>query len=133
VLPTGEPALPQNWKEKMNQNKSVQIEKAENGWIVRIHRHPSQKSEEWQKQQLKTMAKIIALLSKISGKEQARGIDEELEPWKETEDEISDTLREVEKIIDTSFEIQKEEKEEETYIFTDLSSALNFVRDFLQD
>lgn len=123
----------------MLSNKSVEIEKAENGWIVRA-RQPITAPQEFQKQQLKVMAKVIALLSKISGQEAVKGADEELEPWKEQSDGLPEMMKEIDKIIDEAFEkgapiapeIHKIEKEEETYVFNSLNEALNFTRRFLE-
>lgn len=124
-----------------NYNKVCEIEKVENGWIVRL-RYPrltSVPSTESQKQQLKVMSRILALLSRISAQEQAKGIDEELEPWKEeSEEDFEEMMKEIDRIIETTFDKgkiirEKEEKikEEETYVFINLDEALNFVRSFL--
>ncbi len=124
----------------MLNNKSVEIEKAENGWIVRVRQPITAAPQEFQKQQLKVMAKVIALLSKISGQEAVKGADEELEPWKEATDNLPELWAEIDRIIDSAFEkegpigveIKRLEKEEETYIFNNLEDALNFARQFLE-
>ncbi|MEO0116590.1 MAG: hypothetical protein ABIK97_03490 [candidate division WOR-3 bacterium] len=127
-------------EEVMSGNKIVEIEKAENGWIVRTRQPIISTSHEFQKQQLKVMAKVIALLSKIYGQEVVKGADEELEPWKETTDNLPELWEEIDRIIDSAFaqggeigiEIKRLEKEEETYVFNNLEDALNFARRFLE-
>ncbi|MEO0087687.1 MAG: hypothetical protein ABIK90_06405 [candidate division WOR-3 bacterium] len=124
-----------------NYNKVCEIEKVENGWIVRLRypKLPPVPSNESQKQQLKVMSRILALLSRISAQEQARGIDEELEPWKEeSEEDFEEMMKEIDRIIEATFDKgkiikEREEriKDEETYVFTNLDEALNFVRSFL--
>ncbi|MEO0098581.1 MAG: hypothetical protein ABIK99_02655 [candidate division WOR-3 bacterium] len=124
----------------MSGNKIVEIEKAENGWIVRTRQPIISTSQEFQKQQLKVMAKVIALLSKIYGQEVVKGADEELEPWKETTDNLPELWEEIDRIIDSAFaqggeigiEIKRLGKEEETYVFNNLEDALNFARRFLE-
>jgi Zn-dependent M32 family carboxypeptidase len=127
-----------------NYNKVCEIEKVENGWIVRLRypKIPSLPSTEAQKQQLKIMSRIIALLSRISAQEQAKGIDEELEPWKEekSEEEFEEMMREIDRIIEATFdkvkivkEKEEREKYDETYVFINLDDALNFVRSFFAE
>ncbi len=121
-------------------NRSVEIEKAKNGWVVRIRRPSISAPEQFQKQQLKTIARIIALLSKISGQEAVRGADEELEPWKESGADLSKMMEEVDQIIDELFKKEgplplgpeQFEREEEIYVFNSLDEAINFSRKFLE-
>ncbi len=124
-----------------NYNKICEIEKVENGWIVRLRypRFSSTPSNEAQKQQLKVMSRILALLSRISAQEQVKGVDEELEPWKaESEENFEEMMEEIDRIIEATFDKgkivkEKEVKDEETYVFTNLEEALNFVRSFLSE
>ncbi|GEM_PF-1570757 len=131
-------------------NKSCEIEKAENGWICRIRKPLTTPTflEGSQKQQMKVIGKIIALLSKLSASEAAKGVDEELEPWKEPALDTADIMKEIDRIIDEAFEKEppplipdtktvstpfpKLEKEEATYIFSNIEEALNFLRRFLE-